>query len=291
MQLAQRGRWSLDEPLRNFVEHWPYGDDGPSLRQTLNHSGGFPNPIPIAWIHLEEQRPEFDRSVFVQNVLSKYSRLESPPGSRFAYSNIGYLLLGEAIARRSGQSYESYVESNILAPLRLAHGERLGFQLAPPETMATGYLRRWSWINLALGLLLDRSRFVGGNHGWRWSYFRRFYVNGAAYGGLIGNARGLSRLLQTLLAKDGPFTAELALLQELRPEERNLPSALGWFRGRLAGHAWLHHSGGGGGYYCEIRLYPRLRRASLLLSNRSAISDEQILNQLDAELLASLPSP
>jgi N-acyl-D-amino-acid deacylase len=56
--------------------------------------------------------------------------LDFDPGSRHAYSNFGYCLLGEVIRRLSGQSYEGYVRDEILAPVGIKR-MRLGKSLVP----------------------------------------------------------------------------------------------------------------------------------------------------------------
>ena len=45
--------------------------------------------------------------------------LQSDPGSRYAYSNFGYCLLGRVIEKKTGLTYEQYVQQNILAPLKI----------------------------------------------------------------------------------------------------------------------------------------------------------------------------
>jgi hypothetical protein len=53
------------------------------------------------------------------------------------------------------------------------------------------------------------------------------------------------------------------------------------FRGELNGHGYLAHAGGGGGYYAEVRIYPGIRRGSVIFFNRSGMSDERFLDQVD----------
>src|SRR5262249_259290 len=55
--------------------------------------------------------------------------LDFDPGTRFAYSNFGYCVLGRLIERASGMPYEQYVKRNVLAPLVIT-GMRLGASLA-----------------------------------------------------------------------------------------------------------------------------------------------------------------
>jgi hypothetical protein len=62
---------------------------------------------------------------------------------------------------------------------------------------------------------------------------------------------------------------------------------MGWFTGILNGHIYHTHAGGGGGYYCEIRVYPALRMTSVLMTNRSGFSDERLLDRLDKEVIPS----
>lgn len=276
--LAEEKKISLDDEIRIHLRHFPYSQS-PTIRQTLNHTGGFPNPIPMAWSHLETEHAGFDRTAFVRSVLSTNPDLKSVPGEKFAYSNLGYLLLGQVIENVSGQTYEGYVQEKIIRPLVLGEGETLAFELRPGQ--ATGYLKRWSLLNLASGWLFDRDRFIGGRHG-SWNYFNRYYVNGSAYGGLTGNAAGFTRFLQAFLPGGifSRFASQMAAESQTQTED--FPVSLGWYKGTLDGQEYFAHAGGGGGYYCEIRFYPKAGRTSAVMLNRTGVSDERLLDKLDA---------
>jgi len=56
---------------------------------------------------------------------------------------------------------------------------------------------------------------------------------------------------------------------------------LSWFTSKLSGESYFAHAGGGGGYYCEIRLYPDAGIGSVIMFNRSGMSDERYLDKLD----------
>src|SRR5262249_42242212 len=56
--------------------------------------------------------------------------LDRAPGTRYAYSNYGYLLLGEVIERITGTAYGPYVRDTVLAPLRIGR-MRLARTLVP----------------------------------------------------------------------------------------------------------------------------------------------------------------
>ena len=54
-----------------------------------------------------------------------------------------------------------------------------------------------------------------------------------------------------------------------------------WFKGELNGHTYYAHAGGGF-YYCEIRIYPELGTGSVVMFNRSGMTDERFLDRADS---------
>ena len=287
LQLAEAGKLELDQPVALYLDRFPYAQS-PTVRQTLTHTGGFPNPNPMSWVHLADEHAAFDKQHFVDAVLRANGRLKSAPGQAYAYSNVGYLLLGEAIEKVSGQAYTAYVQQQLIRPLKLSEGESLAFTIEQSGGHARGTLERWSLLNLVLGLFIDRDRFVDVRSS-RWVQLRNLYLNGAAYGGLIGNARGFSRYLQALLGRDDYLSAQnraLLFTPAPGPDGSELPRSVGWFTGQLNGEAYYTHAGGAAGYYCELRVYPRIGRASVVMFNRTGIRDERALDAIDAFFLS-----
>lgn len=60
---------------------------------------------------------------------------------------------------------------------------------------------------------------------------------------------------------------------------------LSWFSGQLDGNQYYAHAGGGGGYYCEIRVYPDNGIGSVIMFNRTGMRDERFLDKLDKYVL------
>ena len=60
---------------------------------------------------------------------------------------------------------------------------------------------------------------------------------------------------------------------------------LSWFSGKLDGKQYFSHAGGGGGFYCEIRIYPDIGIGSVIMFNRTGMSDERYLDHLDKYIL------
>ena len=289
VKLAIEGKVDLDEPISTYVDDFPY-KQSPTVRQTLQHIGGFPNPNPMPWIHLAEEHETFDSRAFIEKVVHENAELESEPGEKFAYSNIGYLLLGEVVRKASGMPYSAYVLAEIIDPLSLAEDQRISFEIDQPQTHAHGYIRKWNWLNLALGWFIDRKTFLEPSVA-GWVQFHEFLVNGAAYGGLVGTASGFVRYLQAALRVEKPFTQEILDLMwqtGTTLSGESVRTGLAWRYGDLDGERYFGHTGGGGGYYCEIRVYPDVKRASVIMTNNTGISNQHYLDNIDRYFLENI---
>jgi len=284
VKLAIEGKLDFDEPLSTYVDDLPY-TQSPTVRQALHHTSGVPNPNPLAWIHRADEHDDFDKQAFVYEVVHRNPELESEPGEKFSYSNIGYLLLGEVVSKASGIPYDRYVSEQIIRPLSLDENHRISFVIDHPATHACGYIRKWNWLNLALGWFVDRKAFLNGSVD-GWIRFHNILVNGQAYGGLIGTASGFARYLQAALRVEDPFTQEmLDLMWEIETTRSGKRGRTGmaWVYGDLDGIRYFSHAGGGGGYFCEIRIYPDVKRASVIMTNNTAISNQHHLDRVDRQ--------
>jgi CubicO group peptidase (beta-lactamase class C family) len=239
--------------------------------------------MPLKWTHLLSEHDQFDGNSFFAGIFAKHPRLRSVPGQKMSYSNLGYILLGQVIEQVSGQRYEDYITENILQELA-APGE-LSFTIRPP-LHAKGYQGRYSMMNLLLGVLRDKQKFMGAAEG-AWKPFRLNYVNGVAYGGLIATAPGLVKYGQAILNHSilSPAARQQYFTEHILPGGKHSGMSLSWFTGQLNGQAYYHHAGGGGGYYVELRLYPGANCGSVLVCNRSGMKDERFLDKLDVHLL------
>jgi len=282
IKLVQEGKIDLDAPISRYLHDFPYRES-PSVRQTLMHTGGFPNPNPMAWIHKADEHAQFDDQSFIRQVIHKHNTLKSKPGEKYSYSNIGYLLLGEAIHQVSGKPYTEYVAKEIIAPLSLSQGDRIAYTIDDPDSHARGYIRRWYWLNLALGWFIDRDEFLGPAVD-GWVPFTHMLVNGTAYGGLVGNAGGFAAYLQAMLAARPPFNREMLDMLSTpgsTSDGKLINTGLAWHLGTLDDQRYMAHSGGAGGYYCEIRIYPDANRASVIMTNNTGISNQRYLDRID----------
>jgi D-alanyl-D-alanine carboxypeptidase len=291
LQLAERGLLDLDAPAAEYMRDFPYPANI-TVRHLLTHSSGIPNPIPLKWVHLVDEHATFDRNAFFRTQYSRHNKVKAPAGTRFGYSNLGYELLGEIIESVSGRTYEEYVTENILERIGIPANE-LGFSI-DGTNHARGYHRRASLSYPVLGLLVDGEKVLGERvKGWR--AFRPYYMNGAAYGGLVGTVDGYARYVQALLDSSSPLLSatsrEILFAENILVNGQSSGMSASWFIGKLGDEPFFDHAGGGGGYYAELRIYPEIGRGSVLLMNRTGMKNDRLLSTIDRELVRAARSP
>lgn len=285
LQLVEAGKVGLDDPADRYVGSSPYG---PSITvgELLSHTSGVPNPLPLRWVHPVARHETFDESAALAAALREHPHLSFRPGTRYAYSNIGYWLLGKAVERASGETFASYVDEHVLSPLGVSPQE-LGYAIPDPTHHATGYLEKYSFLNLAKRFLIDRE-FIGEYEG-RWLRIHTHYVNGPAFGGLVGTARGFGKFLQDQLRQHsrlfGDTTRSLFYAPQQTRQGTPVAMTLGWHIGRWGGTRFLYKEGGGGGFHSVMRVYPANGIATVMMTNATGFDVNRCLNTLDTQFL------
>jgi CubicO group peptidase (beta-lactamase class C family) len=114
LQLAQQGKLKLDDPFGKYLTDYPNKDIASkvTMHQLLTHTGGTGDIF----------GPEFDAHRLELRTLQDYVKLYGnrgpgfEPGSRWEYSNYGFILLGVIIEKVSGESYYDYVRKHVYQP-------------------------------------------------------------------------------------------------------------------------------------------------------------------------------
>jgi CubicO group peptidase (beta-lactamase class C family) len=224
-----------------------------TIQNLLEHSAGWnrdlpmpPGPVsPYPWgygasdpidfpLHvtqtLGEANPVQRRSM-IKFLIQK--GLDFTPGTGYKYSNIGFLVLGEVIEKKTGMTYENYVKQNIFAPLGI-YDIRLGKNLLADKLEREGeYITNPTFTSLSA---YGTGQFVPLEYG-------AVSVEAMdAHGGWISTARDLLRLLT---AVDGfpsrPDILSATTIQNMStPSANNLNYAKGW-EVNSAGSRW--HTG------------------------------------------------
>lgn len=282
VRLAERGIIELDSAVFPLVpamrslrpSRWA---ERITARQLLQHSGGLANPIPVKWIHPAND-PGPNPDTFLDVLLAKHSKLRFEPGTRSSYSNVGMLIVGAAIARLTKKRFEAVVHDEILVPLDMSS---TGFAFPSGLSAATGYHPQLSPMRLLL------PRWVARRSSGRWIGFRRFLLDGAAYGGLVGTAEDASRFLRMHL-RQGELDGTRVISADAAGEMRQITMSgggydfgLGWFvptNRRQSDPPFVEHLGGGAGFFNVMRMYPSLRVGAVVMGNATKYDIDTVAN-------------
>jgi CubicO group peptidase (beta-lactamase class C family) len=120
LQLEERGRLRLDDPVSKYYERAPAAWSAITIRHLLTHSSGIPSYTAIPHF-IYGQPSKVDRTPDEIISLTRDQPLEFTPGSDMVYSNTGYVLLGLIIEKITGQKYGDYLREQIFKPLGLDH--------------------------------------------------------------------------------------------------------------------------------------------------------------------------
>ncbi|HEY7538722.1 MAG TPA: serine hydrolase domain-containing protein [Methylomirabilota bacterium] len=227
LRLVQDGRLKLDTRVLPLL-----GDIGPradritdvrvrdiTVRHLLQHSGGFDRErsgdavfLPGAADAAQRQNGPLppDCPTIMRDALER--TLDFTPGERFAYSNVGYCILGRVIEKVTGVTYETYVREHVLGPVG-ATRMRIGRTLQPAEGEVRYYdYRGAKEVKAMPGLGL---KFAPQPYG-------AFAVETMdSYGGWIGAPIDYLRFVLAIDGRRGP-----ALLNAETLAEMNAPSGL-----------------------------------------------------------------
>jgi D-alanyl-D-alanine carboxypeptidase len=113
MLLAEEGKIGLDHRLTNYFRWLPKEWDEVTVRHLLTHTSG------IRQEQWKDGIVEFDRFEHEQEEIVKtaFGPMLARPGEKFAYSNLGYRILGMLVEKASGESYWDFLASRIFHPV------------------------------------------------------------------------------------------------------------------------------------------------------------------------------
>jgi len=112
--LEERGKLKIDDPVKKYMPDAPAAWDKITIFNVLTHTAGLPNFTSFpecAKMQAFPNTPEQIVDTF------KNKPLDFEPGSKFSYSNSGYVLLGYLIEKITGASYEKFLQENIFTPI------------------------------------------------------------------------------------------------------------------------------------------------------------------------------
>ena len=131
MQLVERGKMRFNDPVAKYLPEFAQnGKQDITIRQLLTHYSGLP--------------PDLDLKTPWQGKQTGYDMafaetLQDPPGSRFTYSDINFIVLGALVERVSGETLDEYSKRHIFIPLKMFHTRFLPPAVWLPKIAPTQY--------------------------------------------------------------------------------------------------------------------------------------------------------
>lgn len=304
LKLIEEGSLSLDIPafeLLDDLEPLTGSTIDPriyeiTIRHLLEHSGGwdatasfdpmFPSQRADHGLDLPATA---DCTTILRYMLDK--PLDFDPGSEYAYSNLGYCVLGRVIEQISGQAYQEYVQSEILAPAGIERMQLGRSRLADRHPAEVRYY-------LCEETSLAWSVFPDGPGRVPWPY-GGFYLEAMdAHGGWIGSAVDLARFAAALdrtspSAILSPETLDTMLSRPAAPLWPGTSTyyALGWrVRPARKGTTWWHTGSLPGSTAVLYHTPSGLIWAALFNASLDAAGDEILMELVAAMGRATLAS-
>ncbi len=251
LKQRDRGRLRLGDPICKYVvpayvRTCPKAWRPITIREIIAHTSGIPDIS-----EMPDFFPKLSKPTTTQEIISRFSGkpLDFAPGTRWKYSNSGYILAGAIVEKVSHKSYGALLHDDITGPLGLLHtGYTTG---SPPAGYAKGYLRlgvpappiNGSQANAAGGVFSDVDDLGRWDRSFRTTRLVPAATAREAFSRLSGCPAGG--------CLDSPSSGY----------------AFGWLIDRLRGHRYMYHPGLLQGYHASNAYLPDDDIAVVVLSN------------------------
>jgi CubicO group peptidase (beta-lactamase class C family) len=225
----------------------------------MSHTAGL--PFHYEWVYQGESH----QARTSDEVIARYGMLVNPPGATFLYSNLGYAVLGQIIARVSGRSYADFMQAEVFRPLGMtrtvvSNGAGLG------DTAATRYAN-------------EREPFP--------PYDLDTPAGGAVYTSVHDLARfGMFHLGNRTAGQARILTdSTRRLMQRSATPASDEQYGLGWLIDDDHGFRRIYHDGDMPGVRARLNMYPDENLVVAVVTNQQSGSVDRVAEEIAAALL------
>jgi len=276
MLLAHDGKLRYDQTLSEIFPEFPEYGKTVTIRQLLNHTSGLADyeslmeqPGRKGAVPWSEDNQIQDADVL--KLLEGETQTQFTPGTRWAYSNSGYVLLGLIVAKVSGEPFGQFLRERIFTPLGMANTREYEKDKNEIANRAYGY-----------------SREAGGWKQTDQSSTSATLGDGGVYSSIADLARWDDALARHLLLNEAETQAALAPatlaggLQPKWPPDSDRPAGtpvsygFGWFLDPYRGHKRTWHYGETRGFHTYIERFVDDRITIIVLCNRTDLDPETL---------------
>jgi CubicO group peptidase (beta-lactamase class C family) len=272
MLLVHDGSLHYDDRLTDIFPDFPEYGKGISIRNLLNHTSGLqdyedliaqPNPIFVQRNGASSQIPQI-QDAEVLELLKRQKTTKFTPGTKWAYSNSGYVVLGLIVARVSGKPFDQFLQDRIFAPLKMNNTiayKKGQNQIAHRAYGHTKVGKQWVPTDQS-----PTSATLG---------------DGGVYSSLEDLAKWDAALASHTLLTEAEMRPALTPVEipggfAEGPDGSPAKYGFGWFLNPHQGHARMWHYGETVGFRTSIQRFVDDHLTVIVLSNRSDVAAEEL---------------
>jgi CubicO group peptidase (beta-lactamase class C family) len=239
MLQVEAGKLALDDSITKYFTDAPPSWRPITVRDLLTHTSGIPDyESEVAHAHDGIKVIDYRRD-YTEEELAKiaYSMpLIFEPGSRWSYSNTGYVLLGILIHKVSGQFYGDVLKDRVFAPLgmktaRVISEEDIVPHRAAGYRLVNGQLENQEWYSPTLNSTADGSLYLSMLDFIAWDRGLRAHA--------VLKPQSWAQIYTPVTLKSG----------------KTYPYGFGWDVDEWQGQPWYHHGGAWQGFKSYISRY------------------------------------
>jgi CubicO group peptidase (beta-lactamase class C family) len=263
MILVEEGKIALDDPLTKYFQDAPPSWDQVTVRELLSHTAGFGDYPKNFDFRKDWTEPELLK--LVESIPLAY-----PPGTKWDYSNLGYLTLGILIHHVTGEFYGDFLQERIFRPL---------------DMQTTGIISEADIIpNRASGYRLVKGQLK--NQEWV-APMVNTTADGSLYFSILDLAKWDTALYTEKLLK--PSSLDLmwtpTKLKNGQPNKDGYGFA--WFIGEREGHRVVSHDGAWQGFKSAIARYVDDKLTVVVLANLEQAQPGKVAEHVAGMYLAA----
>jgi CubicO group peptidase (beta-lactamase class C family) len=288
MLLMHDGKLRYEDTLTDIFPDFPAYGKTITIRSLLNHTSGLQDYESLMEEQERQLGPRWNEQNQIQDaevldLLKHQTKTKFPPGTQWAYSNSGYVVLGLLVAKISGIAFGEFLRERIFAPLKME--QTLAYEKGKNEVAARAY------------------GHTKEGKGWKetdQSSTSATLGDGGVYSSLTDLAKWDEALAHHTLLDEHEMEPALTSAKLAdgsqpkwpagsdRPEGTPVSYGFGWFLDPYRGHARMWHYGDTMGFHTYIQRFDNYNLTIIVLCNRTDLDPEKLASQI-ADLF--FPSP
>ena len=272
MMLVEDGKLGLDDKIAKYFPEAPAAWQDITVRELLTHTSGVPD-YGAEESTMSKGVIDFRKDYSEDDLARIFAALplDFPPGSKWSYSNYGYVLLGILIHRVSGTFYGDLLQQRIFGPLGMTATRIINeADIIPHRSsgyrLVGGTLKNQEWVSPSLNTTAD----------------------GALYTNVLDLAKWDAALYTTQLLR--PTSLALMWTPVRLNDGTTYPYGFGWGVATVNGHRVVEHGGAWQGYTMSIARFLDDRLTVVVFTNldENNSDPDRIVGHVAALYLPSL---